>query len=309
MLPDHVERNCSPKEALAAWCDLVSELLSGRQSVGRECVAVDTRVRSTRAQLQILEELRSFAQVQRENSQQRWQPNFRSALDILDDLSKRLERVSTASDKVLTSKMAAEREVQSLRRIHEAVQHYRHERSCCVCGETPLNDGLWCLAPETRHGELVVEPDAHFTCAACLEGIVKHECDANDPDGLTMSRLLENYEKMQKVVRCPGWFQGRRCPKCFEDRLVDGKIIRYPEAYHVLTQARQRVLERQLTTHYNALMVKKEEEIRKEMKRNSLSQQVARHRMHIVENILNLRCPRCKSVFVDFEGKVFAACG
>jgi hypothetical protein len=29
-------------------------------------------------------------------------------------------------------------------------------------------------------------------------------------------------------------------------------------------------------------MVKKEEEIRKEMKRNSLSQQVARHRMHIV---------------------------
>jgi hypothetical protein len=307
-LPDHAERNCSPKEAMAAWCDLVRELLSGRQPVGRGDVAVDARVQSTPAQLQILEELRSFAQVQRENSQQRWQPNFRSALDILDDLSKRLELESTASDKVLTSKMAAEREAQSLLNIHEAVQHYRNERSCCVCRETLSNDGLWCLAPETRNGELIVEPDAHFTCTACLEGIVEHECDATDPDGLTMGRLHENYKQMQRVVRCPGWFQGRRCLKCFDDRLVDGKIVQYPEAYRILTHARKHVLEHQLVQHYNALMEQKEEDIRKEIKRDNLSHEVSRHRMHIVENILNLRCPRCKCVFLDFEGKVLAAC-
>jgi hypothetical protein len=87
----------------------------------------------------MLEELRSFAQAQRENSQQRWQLSSRSALDILD--------------------------------------------------------GLWCLAPETRNGELIAEPDAHFTYAACLESIVEHECDATDPDGLTMGRLHEAYKQ------------------------------------------------------------------------------------------------------------------
>jgi hypothetical protein len=45
-LPDHAERSRSPKEAMAAWCDLVRELLSGRQPVGRGDVAVDTRTAS-----------------------------------------------------------------------------------------------------------------------------------------------------------------------------------------------------------------------------------------------------------------------
>ena len=150
--------------------------------------------------------------------------------------------------------------------------------TCSICyDEHKLIDGFRCSnnCPENRH----------FTCNACFE---QH------------ARISLNDKKFEGNLFCPS--------KC-----ENSKEITMEELFRH-TSSESGIIEKYIKFERNflnaILQIKKIKNTRKKMddelerirQMDELNREVLLSRKHIEEEILTIRCPRCKQAFVDFTG-------
>eukprot|EP00668_Euglena_longa_P035324 GGOE01045377.1.p1 GENE.GGOE01045377.1~~GGOE01045377.1.p1 ORF type:complete len:469 (+),score=134.59 GGOE01045377.1:195-1409(+) len=168
-------------------------------------------------------------------------------------------------------------------------------RTCCVMGSEkcagdapsiPLEDGVECTGGA---GEVV-----HFVCNRCLEEYAQ--------------TFLGNDLRLLRA--CEGRL---RCPQC------PGRATPYPDqqlAQHLPTDLfgaylalRQRLTEQQLAEQFDQQLQAALEAERAHLRwLDNKQQQVRQARQYVTESILNLHCPRCQQVFVDYDGCCALSC-
>jgi len=90
-------------------------------------------------------------------------------------------------------------------------------------------------------------------------------------------------------------------PRGFSDSEV---ALRVPdEAFALLMEARTQVSERRICAEQEHLYRQRLAAMHEELQRAAAADhEVYQHRIHIAENVLTLKCPRCQRAFVDFDG-------
>ena len=145
------------------------------------------------------------------------------------------------------------------------------------------------------------EVEPHAFCLECFSNQVMHQCE---PD--FRAHLIGNDSNIV-------------CELCLHHNPPEISIF----SLETISRGSGNVVEKFLATRveiveirtFNEQQAKYEAKIgamRDELARltNDRQQVVVKHRLHILENILNLRCPRqsCKAVFDDFDGCFAVTC-
>jgi hypothetical protein len=154
------------------------------------------------------------------------------------------------------------------------------ESECCICyGTVPLHQGIFCHAAAAPH----------FCCDMCFDMHVKNKSE-------------ESVGKLQKRKgRVPCFGDATCSSRLFDDS--EAALHVTPGAFKQHIAARARVVE---ATVSSKLERENEERLSRELERwQKLSEEERKTyagRLHIVENILTLKCPRCRKAFLDFNG-------
>ena len=162
-------------------------------------------------------------------------------------------------------------------------------RTCCICldADVPLSTGIECTNTKG--------PVAHFVCSPCLAGHVREESAAD----------LRLIAKRDARVFCPM----RRAKECNACEYSDGDIALHlrdtPGAFAVYIEARQRLLEQRIAQNADERM---RAELARLVTLDEQERKVLHARNHIIEEIVNCRCPRCHQTFIDFEGCFALTC-
>ena len=127
----------------------------------------------------------------------------------------------------------------------------------------------------------------HALCSGCFEGHVESECDRPEFDG----SITCPFSRMNECD-CSG----------FSQRFILGHL--HDDAFKEYERKRDAQKERELVIKLEAEI---EERVRKEM---ANSHGIEKHRQHIIENILTLRCPskRCRAAYFEFDGCLSVMC-
>lgn len=152
-------------------------------------------------------------------------------------------------------------------------------RECCVClDEFALAEGLSCTNGDGGR--------AHFTCSGCLSRHVDAESTSD----------LQSIAQRDGRVACPCRAAG--CTSCaFSDVDLAAQLRSHPATFQRYISARQQLLEAQIAEQADERM---RVELERLLALDEQERRVHQARLHIVEKILNCRCPRCGQVFVDF---------
>ena len=97
------------------------------------------------------------------------------------------------------------------------------------------------------------------------------------------------------------------CKEAYDDAVV-GKVAS-PAAFAAYMKCRTEIMEAQLAKEADAALkirVAHELEVLRQMSEEE--REVRECRAHVTEHILNLRCPRCQQVFLDFTGCFALTC-
>eukprot|EP00808_Paulinella_micropora_P003486 g25834.t1 len=151
-------------------------------------------------------------------------------------------------------------------------------------------DGLDCPANQP----------AHFACAACLSGHVQTES----------LKEMDQLRKVEGKVFCPLRRHGCEGKQPYEMALLASRVT--PEAFQALIEAIRKLQEQKLSQDMEARFNKQLKEEMERYERLSAEQrQVQQARVHIVEELLTLKCPRphCRRAFLDFDGCFALTCG
>jgi hypothetical protein len=155
-------------------------------------------------------------------------------------------------------------------------------RTCCICmEELPLSAGIEC----TNSGV------GHFLCNGCLAGHVQEESTAD----------LRLVAARDAKVHCPMSRGAGQlgCDACeYSDVDLALRLRDNPTSFAVYIGARQQLLEQRMAGDAD-------ERVRAELTRivalDENERRVLQTRNHIIEEIINCHCPRCKQAFVDFD--------
>ena len=169
-------------------------------------------------------------------------------------------------------------------------------RKCVIClGEFPRPACVACTGEVQRH----------FYCLDCFANNVRSQCEpvyrghlVEHESSIVCPNCAHPHDGNPPAVSCFGLDAVARCP----DEVVQRFLAAGKEIVEVRTyDAQQQTFDRQIGA------------MRSELARLSgdVQQAVLQHRVHISENILNLRCPRraCAAVFADFTGCFAIICG
>jgi hypothetical protein len=176
-----------------------------------------------------------------------------------------------------------------LRPIETAEHLQASKLDCVICFDSfAPADGISCYADAGKH----------FLCNTCFEEHVKTESETEAMD------LLEQREG---CVFCPMRQYGCEETPAFSDAEVarhcnDAVFVIYTDAKKKLVEAR---LAEQIGAEERDRMDAELERLRK---MTDEEREVEKERRHI-EDMLNLKCPRCKMVFVDFTNCAALTCG
>ena len=163
--------------------------------------------------------------------------------------------------------------------------------SICLDDEVRRIDGFLC----DNDGE------RHFCCDVCFGHHVQAKME------LDLASLTESEGK----VFCPHKTPDLGCET--STALSEEDMFRHaPDAFQAYLKGQRKLLEFQLTTD-----IRKEEQERLQAERlrlerlSEVEREVHRHRDHIVDNLMTLKCPRanCGQAFVDFNGCFALTCG
>lgn len=156
-------------------------------------------------------------------------------------------------------------------------------RECCVCFDVhPPSNGVECGA--TRDDAVGSAP--HFTCLACFSKHVQTECEKGVHD-----RMLREGQ-----VFCPLAKHGCPCTDPFPESQI---AIAVPAAFNIFREA-QSALQRDLLNVAFDKRLKAERD--RLFKMAEEEKEIERARHTIVDSILTLKCPRCDTAFMDFDG-------
>ena len=188
---------------------------------------------------------------------------------------------------------------------------------CCIyrfiCRQKPKPQPPQSQPPEPQPQPQPQPPLPQLVCVICLEyapvavgcsgmGENKHYMDgecfsANVSDQISEEKRMIFRANDRRIV----------CPICsvpFEDRdLIANVENALWESY---LKARDDV-QRQMAEEELQRRLKEEEDRRREAA-GSREGRVILHRNHIIENILTLKCPRCRQAILDFEGCFVITC-
>jgi len=167
-------------------------------------------------------------------------------------------------------------------------QHQKPQRECEICKTNfPPGEGISCSRGKSNS----VRPHtSHFVCKDCFENYVNAESDKD-------TRIIQ---KMNCQLHCPQFQHGCDESSPYEDhaisKLVSQKTFdKYIEKFKVQPKEARLIEE----------MEKKKEADR--IREQSMDE-VQKLRLKIIEDILTLKCPRCKSAFSNFDGCLALRC-
>ena len=176
----------------------------------------------------------------------------------------------------------AEAELREQRRLLELARQGRQEFNTCNI----------CLEDEVRAVEGLVCQGLHFVCDTCFDMHVRTVATRDD-------RLARGAD-----VRCP-------CPEC-PARVFSAKQVaeHVQEATLDLLNALKKDLLELQVIHETEERVKEqlERERRRQAELSAVERAAKAVHDHVVENLLTLKCPRCKVAFVDFDGCFALTC-
>ena len=188
----------------------------------------------------------------------------------------------------LTKRMLDERpeERPNSTEVHVRLQHIALEPTavteydeCAIClCEFPVANGLRC----TNRAE------PHFLCDTCLGKHVMHEAEAD----------LEQIERRKGCSVCPQReFDCESAPYADDDLALH--VRGTPGAFDLYLKGRTQLLEKEFARSADKRV---QHELEKLAEMDEHQREVLRTRTHITENIINLKCPGCSRVFLDFTG-------
>ena len=154
-------------------------------------------------------------------------------------------------------------------------------RPCRNCRtDTPATGGITCSK-------------AHFTCNTCLVSLVKLAATRTD-------RFIRKAE-----ISCP--------KGCVTYAANDLAASLDEDTYALFAKLQNDVIRYTIRKHFEAGMVdriqqKKAEEIKKRAEISAIEREAEDIRHRIVNDILTLRCPRCRGAFIDFNGCFSVTC-
>jgi uncharacterized Zn finger protein (UPF0148 family) len=144
---------------------------------------------------------------------------------------------------------------------------------CAICLEDRWKEEGVICSSERRH----------FCCMDCFQNYVN---SLQDED------IAVQIERKGEIV----------CPSCRIPLSYDAYINFFnPESFRVFIELRESLKETLVISQMNEIH-------KKEIKRRDNEDQVAMHSRKIAD-ILNLKCPRCETVFFDFDGCFALICG
>lgn len=155
---------------------------------------------------------------------------------------------------------------------------YSRKRQCLVCfDDTDVAAGIECP-----------NGSAHFLCNGCLSRHVEEDVTSEN-----LPRFCQ-----RGGVRCPGI-------GCTEETFGDQELASHlpMDAWQKYRAAKFRLEEQRIYAQAESdikLRIKAEQERNQSLGSNEV--EALRHQKNIVEDILTLRCPRCRQAFVDFLG-------
>eukprot|EP01047_Picozoa_sp_COSAG01_P070106 COSAG01_NODE_10539_length_2136_cov_3.113402_2_plen_481_part_00 len=176
-----------------------------------------------------------------------------------------------------------------LRPIETAEHLEASKLDCVICFDSfAPADGISCHA----------DADKHFLCNECFEAHVKTESETEAMDLLA---------QREGCVFCPGCEE----TPAFSDAEVarhcnDAVFVIYTDAKKKLVEAR---LAEQIGAEERARMDAELERLQKMTDEEREVEKERRHIEDIFEDMLYLKCPRCKMVFVDFTNCAALTCG
>jgi hypothetical protein len=75
-----------------------------------------------------------------------------------------------------------------------------------------------------------------------------------------------------------------------------------PEVAEVYVKAKEEIIAATIYIEEQVKFQRQLEETKRMLKAEKINSTLQRHRRFIIENIINLLCPRCRTPFVDFDG-------
>jgi hypothetical protein len=164
------------------------------------------------------------------------------------------------------------------------------ELKCQVCFESFLpNEGISCCA---------VGSDPHFLCDECFTGHVKEE---------SRTEAMDLLEQRGGNVFCPMRLYGCKGAPAF----TDADVARHStdEVFELYTLAKRKLVETKLAREIGAAEKARFEAELKRLEQMSADERAVEHERRHIEDMLNLKCPRCAMVFVDFSNCAALTCG
>jgi len=217
-----------------------------------------------------------------------------SATELLKDsflaTESRLMEVQAERNRVeeeqaaLKTKIEAEREEQ---RQKAAMELAALQRECIICFSAyNLHNGAECC-----------NDPAHFLCTECFSDHVISESNAD----------MDLLDKRNASIQCPMQRGGLGCDSRF---FTDVEVAQCAteEAFASYTTGKMKLMEQKLTRDIEAAeRARYQAEMEKFQKLSAEQREIQMAKLEI-ENLLNLKCPRCKAVFADFNGCMALTC-
>jgi hypothetical protein len=162
------------------------------------------------------------------------------------------------------------------------------QRDCAICLDSfPLHEGVECGA----------EHDRHYVCNGCFDGHVRTEAATEDLD-----MLAERHGN----VFCPYQKHGCTETAAYGDAVVARHVT--AATFATYTAGKKKLLEIQLVREIGeAERARFEAELHRIRNMDEEQRQVHQHGIAL-EDAVNLKCPRCAAVFLDFGGCCALTC-
>jgi hypothetical protein len=154
------------------------------------------------------------------------------------------------------------------------------QHECVVCEDDfSIDEGLMCTAHVAHH----------FICDECLGGHVRAGATAD----------LGVIAQRDARMCCPGVADEECASAPYADDDLAMHLRTSPGVFSLYLEGRKMLLEQSLAQDAN---LRVQAELKKIIEMDEEERKVLQARMHIVEDIINLKCPRCHAVFIDFAG-------
>jgi hypothetical protein len=129
---------------------------------------------------------------------------------------------------------------------------------------------------------------------------------AMDDDSVVIGKLRE--DSIDALIACPGYGpDGSLCQRRFKNSRIIKSLS--PEAIERMQRAILALTEKRVMRSFEQqLQERLRIEVTKYLNTDERTRALEQHKTHIIEQFLNLRCPRCHAAFVEFDGCLAVNC-